>query len=368
MNILQSIAGQIRLTRLISEEEIRRDHVLQLCLQADSSVAQQRSPLTRLRRQLHRKWRRLNLAVELHAVHAGSPSILPESNLPAAHSSLSLVEAFGKASAIFKGSNYSIYCVAGDTDQIEPLLGRDSIVVFEKMGPPLAGRQPVQRGDIVISKIDGVPSLHRITALNVTQQEFAANQTYRGHLQAIEQRLVAVFYTCRSAPSPDQTGRVSEQLDQSTLFTQSWDEAVFNPEPGNKPTPHSTVTLWGAELGRARRVFPHPACSVWTDVLNTNSMEPLLDSSTAVIFETLTEQVLLKQPLRPGDIVTWEEPTGGGALHRIIGQAEDGARFYIKGDNNRYGDCFEGSPLIPRQFITRRAVAIIYGRQLRQDD
>jgi hypothetical protein len=281
---------------------------------------------------------------------------------------LTLVEGFSKACAIFKGSSYSIYCVAGDTDQIEPLLGRDSIVVFEKMGPRLAGRQPVQRGDIIIARADGVPSLQRITALNVAQQEFTANQTYRGSLQTIEQRLVAVFYTRWPACSPDQTGQAQDQLDQPALFTQSWDEAAFQPAPGNKPTPHSTVTLWGAELGRARRVFPHPAYAVWTDILNTNSMEPLLDSSTAVIFETLTEQRLSEQPLQPGDIITWEGPAGGGALHRIVGQADDGSGFYIRGDNNRYGDCFNGAPLIPKHFITRRAVAIIYGRPLRQDD
>jgi hypothetical protein len=319
VNVLRSFLERIRSTPIITEDEIRRDHVLQLYPRDDSTLARQRSPLTHFRQQLHRKWRRFNLAVELHAVNAGSPSPLPESNLPAAHSSLTLVKGFGKASAIFKGPVYLIYCVAGDTDQIEPLLGRDSIVVFEKMGPRTAGRQPVQRGDIIISNAAGVPSLHRITALNVAQQEFTANQTYRGSLQAIEHRLVAVFYTCWPAHLPDQTRRAQDQLNQLALLTQSWDEAAFEPAQGDKPTPHSTVTLWGAELSRARRVFPQPAYSVWTDILNTNSMEPLLDSSTAVIFETLTEQLLLKQPLQPGDIITWDRPTGGGALHRIVG-------------------------------------------------
>ncbi|CAG0937315.1 hypothetical protein TFLX_06240 [Thermoflexales bacterium] len=360
VNVLRAILKRIPFARMISEEEIRRDHLLQLQLWRDSAESRQRPALAPFRR----KWRRFNLAVELHLASAVSPASWPESNLPVAHSSLTLAEGFRKAKAIFKDSIYSIYCVGGNTTRIEPLLGCDSIVVFEKIGPGTISRQPLQRGDIVISHSDGVRSLQRITRLDENRQEFTAHQVYQGAISSIERRLVAVFYTGLPAP----TEWTCDHTNQPTLLTRSWDDVVFRPSRGDKPTPHSGVALWGTELDRARRVFPSSTYTIWTTVPNTNSMEPLLDTNTAVIFETLTEQALRHQPLQLGDIVTWHTPAVRGALHRIVGRSEDGTSFYIKGDNCWWGDSLESRSLIPQRFITRRVVALIYGRQMHEDD
>ncbi len=79
----------------------------------------------------------------------------------------------------------------------------------------------------------------------------------------------------------------------------------------------SLVKVW-----RIQKAFKQSDYKLQYGFQNINSLEPFIDTNTAVVCETITEQVLQKQPLQVGDIVVWhtadpsvEEPR---RIHRII--------------------------------------------------
>jgi hypothetical protein len=242
----------------------------------------------------------------------------------------------------------------------------DAIAVFERIGPVALVRQPLTIGDVIIFQSGDQRVLHRIASMGG-----AGNDVVRGEQpispDRVKSRLVAVLYT-QGPEEPlvgSEAGLTSDN--RNILWVDRWDERLFTRAAFDKPTPHSSMELYGKEVRKSHQVFQYPAYYVWNQVPNTNSMEPFLDTNTVVIFETVTDQVLKRQPLQIGDIVTWRDNDVGG-LHRIIGANKTRDAFYIRGDNCSYGDYGQGHSLIPLKLIKDRVVALVYTRRQRKGD
>jgi len=139
-------------------------------------------------------------------------------------------------------------------------------------------------------------------------------------------------------------------------------DLMNKPTQSNKPSPHSSLTLFEAKNLFAK-MFPAPKYWV-TFVSNTNSMEPWIDDNTIVALERLDSSVLIKQPLTVGDIVVWYRSSNNTyIIHRIMEVDKHKDRYYIKGDNNFLADGW-----IPISDIRFRLVSMIYTRQIRDND
>ncbi len=94
----------------------------------------------------------------------------------------------------------------------------------------------------------------------------------------------------------------------------------------------------------------------WASFKDTNSMDPLLDSTANAI------QIVPEHPsqISVGDIISYKPKKGyeGTVIHRVahIGEDENGLYFIAKGDNNPKAD----SERIRFNQIKRVTVAIIY--------
>jgi hypothetical protein len=357
-HLLQQATG----TGTITEEKIRKNHTLYIDVWDKSSTPPEQTGIRQALHRLRHRWVALNFSFELHTVGATTREHDPESNKPVAHSSLNLVEGFVKMKAIFKPPDYSVYRVSGNSHWIEPLLGTDSIIVLERITREKERKEPLQAGDVIVFRLGDKRILHRIIEINTDNGFFRVTGTGPIPTSSVESRLAAVVYT-QEVKEP----QAREDMPQHTLFVDVWDETLFRPTHSDKPTPHSSLRLSGREKRRIRQVFPYPKYQVWDNVPNTNSMEPFIDTNTVVVFETITETTLRKQPLQVGDIISWRKAKWG-FTHRIIGASESGKNFYVKGDNNRYGDMNGFKKLIPVSSIMTRVVSIIYTRQIQIGD
>jgi hypothetical protein len=219
-------------------------------------------------------------------------------------------------------------------------------------------------GDVVTFRQGDKRILHRITRFDKTGQSFyIEDQPVPNNL--VEGRLTATIYT----QVPDESN-VELEMDEAvkdrvTLFVPPWDEALFRPTNSDKPTPHSSLKL-REKREKIYTIFRYPD-HITSTLADTNSMEPFIDANAFVVEERLTEQVLSKQPLQVGDIVTWS--TGKRrVLHRIRGIGKDGKSLYIRGDNVAGGDSFRGRLRIPAEHILERVVAVVYTRQRKRGD
>jgi hypothetical protein len=133
------------------------------------------------------------------------------------------------------------------------------------------------------------------------------------------------------------------------------------PTGGDKPTPHSSLTLSQAlkiaELVSKKATQYTKKNNNYFTIKNTNSMEWLIDSNTVVVAEEVTSNT----PLKVGDVVIYN---GEGSplmpntqvMHRITKTLDD--EYYIKGDNNKFGDGW-----INKKWISWRAYTFINARQ-----
>ena len=129
----------------------------------------------------------------------------------------------------------------------------------------------------------------------------------------------------------------------------------------NKPSAHSLIPYHKAfrlayEFGKevapiiGRRNYRFA-------VLNTNSMEPLIDANSVVVANEITGSDELKN----GDIVIYEGkgsnwmPDGALVIHRITDYNPETRRYKIRGDNN-----FRSDGWILRKWIKYQVHTIIY--------
>ena len=91
----------------------------------------------------------------------------------------------------------------------------------------------------------------------------------------------------------------------------------------------------------------------WATITNTNSMDPVFDAEA----NTIRIKIPFEQ-LSVGDIITYQHPTQGKIIHRIvhIDQDELGAYLVLKGDNNPTNDPIKVRP----EMVLGKIIAIIY--------
>lgn len=138
---------------------------------------------------------------------------------------------------------------------------------------------------------------------------------------------------------------------QALAFWQAEGPFVELPQAAEGPqellSPSDTVTEEqirvyrdGVELSLADqdedwRVYLDVKNPSWSTFTNTNSMDPLIDVGT----NTIRLKVACDD-LEVGDIVSYQHPSQGIIIHRIVhkDQDEEGTYFVLKGDNNPASD------------------------------
>lgn len=341
-----------------SEEVIRQKYTIHLDAWEESRL-ESRPP--------RQRWSNESLTAEHTSAVQALLAHVRQTHKPPARSSLSVVDAFLIAKMVFDHEQYDVYIASGQTEWVKPLMGSDSVVVFERLDKPTLSIQPLVTGDMVLFNWHDVVVMHYLTAVDYEQQQFYTHAGKKVPFEAVHSRLAAVLFTkppenLESVPPPEQ--------EHHRIAVDVWPDNLFHPEvPRDKPTPHSAISLEQddrLDWRLLRRLMRDHNGDVWTDIANTNSMEPFLDAGTALLFERLDEENLLAQPLHAGDIVNWGSGQFG-RLHRIIGRGVD-EQYYIKGDNNRSIDRLSGRRLIANTLIRHRIVGIVYTQQQRPED
>lgn len=91
----------------------------------------------------------------------------------------------------------------------------------------------------------------------------------------------------------------------------------------------------------------------WASIANTESMDPVIDSEA----NTIRVQVPFEE-IKVGDIITYQHPTEGKIIHRVVHADNDefGEYLVLKGDNNPTNDPIK----VRADMVLGKVVAIIY--------
>jgi len=146
----------------------------------------------------------------------------------------------------------------------------------------------------------------------------------------------------------------AEKLTMAELLAKFEVLEAQQPEDKDKPSPHDWVSMDNIKVYDNQVVIslPHPE---WAMYLDTNSMDPVIDSST----NTLQLVPQSERSIHVGDIVAYESKYHNGVItHRVveIGEDVDGWYAVLKGDNNPKQD--PGKVRFSQ--IGRVVVAVIY--------
>lgn len=134
----------------------------------------------------------------------------------------------------------------------------------------------------------------------------------------------------------------------------------LEPTERDKPSPHSSLTF--SELYVfLTNMFTEQGGYKVVRIANTNSMEPLIDQNSLVILENLSPVRLNRQPLLPGDIVTYPTTTGN-IIHMLEELTPRG--WVIRGVNNTVADM----SFVPPSVIKWRVVGVFYTREMVKGD
>jgi hypothetical protein len=120
------------------------------------------------------------------------------------------------------------------------------------------------------------------------------------------------------------------------------------------------------EATKMLKKFSDAGCKVFR-ILDTNSMEPLLDDNTVIACEPLNEAVRKIQPLNLGHICLYEADWNNSmVIHMIIGMREVGSKkqYRFRGLNN-----FRNDPgWVDEEKIKYRLVGVAYAHQDEEND
>lgn len=313
------------------------------------------------------RWSKESLVAEHSSPTEALLAYVRNTHKPPARSSLTMEEAFIMAQAVFENTRYDVYVASGYTEWVKPLIGTDSVMVFERVDEETLQEQPLVEGDVVLFNWHDTAVMHYLTAVDSKNHQFYTYTGKKVPFAAVHNRLAAVFYT----QPPDNLHFVlPPEAQHQHVVVDVWQDNLFRPAvPRNKLTPHSAIAF-GQETRLdwqlLRRFMWERNGDVWLNIANTNSMEPFLDAGTALPFERLSLENLATQPLYTGDIVNWGSGEYG-RLHRIIGYG-GAQKYYIKGDNNPTVDHLTTFPHIALNLIRHRVVGVIYTRQQQLGD
>ena len=134
-------------------------------------------------------------------------------------------------------------------------------------------------------------------------------------------------------------GRMTEQewmLKYELSNVQLIDEKLrepLKPTQSDKPSAGSSYSRTKAK--NRLKDFSKDNCTIYS-VLNTNSMEPSIDSNSVIVAEPINDYTLGRQPITVGDILLYEHEWAGKIIHRVvhISIEKKVTKYFLKGDNN----------------------------------
>src|SRR3989338_1587586 len=131
---------------------------------------------------------------------------------------------------------------------------------------------------------------------------------------------------------PSAVDGTDEELSMEELLAAFESLEAQQPENKDKPSPHDWVSMDSIKVYDNQVVIslPHPE---WAVYLDTNSMDPVIDSSA----NTLQLVPQSEKDVHVGDIVAYESEYHDGIItHRVVWIGEDADGWYavLKGDNN----------------------------------
>jgi len=247
MRVIDTFVAWIKGLDSVSEDEIENEFTVNLKARNEAGAL---SWPIRIRYFVYRLRRGLSVIsyqTALHLVGANATSVPFSSDKPCAHSSASISDGFARVKSIFKPPDYSVYRIANRCQYLEPLIGPDTIVVFEQVSERVVQKQPLERGDLVTILDGDRRLLGRIKHLDKDGHSFRIGSNELFSKSALEGRLVAVFYfQSRGQGDDERIGDV--RISREELYVDIANEETLVSTGSDKPTPHSSVGKGGKEI------------------------------------------------------------------------------------------------------------------------